>query len=155
MNLPTVDKIILSLVIVLIALTLRIFSKKIIKNRLNELTGHENLVHMISLIMIIAVCGVILYVWDVVSLLVSLATTIGIIGVILGFTIKDIWLSDAFAGIALTLDHSLNIGDQVEIMEKKGTISRIALTTTRVMTEDGYILIVPNRKLKEEIIAVK
>jgi len=154
-SLLAADKIIISLVIVLIALTLRIFSKKIIKNRFKELTGHENIIHMMSLVVLICVCGAILYLWDVISLFVSLVTTVGIVGVIFGFTIKDIWLSDAFAGIALTLDHSLNVGDQVEIMEKKGTVSRIALTTTRVTTEDGYILIVPNRKLKEEIIAIK
>lgn len=91
----------------------------------------------------------------VIQALVEITLTIGVIGAVLLFTIKDIWISNLFAGISLIGDKLINIGSEVEVGGKKGKIVEMTLTATKVRTADGHLMIVPNKKFREEIVIIK
>jgi small-conductance mechanosensitive channel len=80
---------------------------------------------------------------------------LGTFGVVLLFALKDIWISNVFAGISLIGDKSINIGTEVEIAGIRGRIAEITLTVTKVKTKDGRLMIVPNRKFKEDVVTIK
>jgi MscS family membrane protein len=80
---------------------------------------------------------------------------LGTFGVVLLFALKDIWISNVFAGISLIGDKSISIGTEVEIAGIRGRIAEITLTVTKVKTKDGRLMVVPNRKFKEDVVTIK
>lgn len=81
--------------------------------------------------------------------------TLGVIASAILFTLKDIWVSNLFAGISLIGDKLINIGSELEVGGKKGEIMEMSLTVTKVRTSDGHLMIVPNKKFREEIVVIK
>jgi small-conductance mechanosensitive channel len=62
-------------------------------------------------------------------------------------------LSDVYSGLALMLNPHIKIGTEVEVAGKRGRIILITLTTTRI-AGDGCIIIVPNRKFRDEVVVI-
>jgi len=62
-----------------------------------------------------------------------------------GLAMQEVF-QDILAGILIILDRSLKVGDVVEINDKVGKIIEITLRTTRAVTRDDKILIIPNHK---------
>jgi small-conductance mechanosensitive channel len=62
-------------------------------------------------------------------------------------------LSDVYSGLALMLNPHIKIGTEVEVAGKRGRIVLITLTTTRIAGDD-CIIIVPNRKFRDEIVVI-
>ncbi len=54
------------------------------------------------------------------------------------------WFQDIMSGIFIILDKSLQVGDIIEIDGKIGRIQDIRLRTTRAVTMDNKVLIIPN-----------
>ncbi len=73
----------------------------------------------------------------------SLAATIGISGIVLGFGFKDI-LSHLFAGFMLLLGSQFHVGDQIVVKEFEGTVERIELRALYLRTYDNRLVIIPN-----------
>jgi len=48
------------------------------------------------------------------------------------------------SGIILIFDKTLNIGDTVEIGDKKGRVRQISMRSSRLLTADGAEVIIPN-----------
>jgi len=143
------------LIIVAIILIFRASIGTLVKRKFGRLVGYQNLTNLISGIFTISSVLYILYLWDVPSLLVGILTPLGAFGVVLLFALKDIWISNVFAGISLIGDKSINIGTEVEIAGIRGKITEITLTVTKVKTKDGRLMIVPNRKFKEDVVTIK
>ena len=80
---------------------------------------------------------------------------LGTITAVLLITMKDVWITNLFAGISLIGDKSIDIGTDVEIQGKRGKIVEMTLTLTKVRTADGNLMIVPNKKFREEIVIVR
>jgi len=119
------------------------------------LVGHQNLTNLISGIFTVSSVLYILYLWDVPSLLMGILAPLSAFGVVLLFALKDIWISNVFAGISLIGDKSIDIGTEVEIAGTRGKIAEMTLTVTKVKTKDGRLMIVPNRKFREDVITIK
>jgi len=119
------------------------------------LVGHQNLTNLISGIFTISSVLYILYLWDVPSLLMGILAPLSAFGVVLLFALKDIWISNVFAGISLIGDKLIDIGTEVEIAGVRGKIAEMTLTVTKVKTKDGRLMIVPNRKFREDVITIK
>jgi len=119
------------------------------------LVGHQNLTNLISGIFTISSVLCILYLWDVPSLLMGILAPLSAFGVVLLFALKDIWISNVFAGISLIGDKSIDIGTEVEIAGMRGKIVEMTLTVTKVKTKDGRLMMVPNRKFREDVITIK
>lgn len=72
---------------------------------------------------------------------------VGIAGIAIGFAVKDS-LANIFGGISLILDKNIKMGDKVKIESgEMGTIKDIGLRSTKLLTFDNELIIVPNGSL--------
>ncbi len=55
-------------------------------------------------------------------------------------------IQDIISGIFIFLDQTVHVGDIIEIDEKIGRVEEIKLRTTRAVTLDNKVLIIPNHK---------
>ncbi|GHC55311.1 mechanosensitive ion channel family protein [Ulvibacter litoralis] len=69
----------------------------------------------------------------------------------LGLALQELF-QDIIGGIFIILDKSLLVGDIVEINGKVGRVIEIKLRTTRAITRDDKIVIIPNHKFITEVI---
>ncbi len=69
-----------------------------------------------------------------------------IIAATFALAVKEI-LADAVAGLFLLSDPQFNIGDRVETMKYRGEIINVTLRKTRIKTDDGTIVVLPNGKI--------
>src|SRR3954454_24432531 len=79
--------------------------------------------------------------------LTGILTTSGVAVAVLGFALRDM-LASLFAGIALNVEQPYRIGDWLEF--GSGTVGRVvevSWLTTRLQTQDGIGLVVPNAQL--------
>ena len=74
---------------------------------------------------------------------VSIATTVGVSGFILGFAFKDI-LAHFFAGMMLLLERQFSIGGQIVVGDYEGTVERIDLRALQLRTYDNRLVTIPN-----------
>ncbi|WP_233897356.1 mechanosensitive ion channel family protein [Tenacibaculum piscium] len=56
------------------------------------------------------------------------------------------FFQDIISGIFIILDQSVHVGDIIELDEKVGRVEEIKLRTTRAVTIDNRVLIIPNHK---------
>ena len=73
----------------------------------------------------------------------SIATAFGLVGVALGFALRDI-VSNLVAGVLLISSQEFAIGDQIVVGETEGTVEQVDLRATHIRTYDGRMVIVPN-----------
>ncbi|NHF57895.1 mechanosensitive ion channel [Flavobacteriaceae bacterium TP-CH-4] len=69
----------------------------------------------------------------------------------LGLALQELF-QDVIAGIFIIVDKSLNVGDIVEVDGKVGRVFEIKLRTTRAITRDDKVIIIPNHKFISETI---
>lgn len=69
----------------------------------------------------------------------------------LGLALQELF-QDVIGGIFIIVDKSLLVGDIVEIEGKVGRVIDIKLRTTRLLTRDDKIIIIPNHKFISESI---
>jgi len=62
-----------------------------------------------------------------------------------GFALQT-FFQDIISGVIILIDQSVHVGDVVELEGKVGRISEIKLRTTRAVTIDNKVLIIPNHK---------
>ncbi len=78
----------------------------------------------------------------------SLLAGAGIIGLALGFAFQDI-AANFMSGIIMTFRKPIRIGDLIETNDIFGTVKNINLRSSELMTPQGQLMIVPNRKIFE------
>lgn len=69
----------------------------------------------------------------------------------LGLALQELF-QDIIGGIFIIVDKSLRVGDIVEVNGKVGKVFEIKLRTTRAITRDDKIIIIPNHKFISDII---
>jgi len=69
----------------------------------------------------------------------------------LGLALQELF-QDVIGGIFIILDKSVHVGDIVEVEGKVGKVFEIKLRTTRAITRDDKVIIVPNHKFISDII---
>ncbi|MEH6406211.1 MAG: mechanosensitive ion channel domain-containing protein [Leeuwenhoekiella sp.] len=69
----------------------------------------------------------------------------------LGLALQELF-QDIIGGIFIIVDKSLAVGDVVEVDDKVGRIFEINLRTTRALTRDDKVIIVPNHKFVSDTI---
>jgi small-conductance mechanosensitive channel len=63
----------------------------------------------------------------------------------LGFALQYLF-QDIISGILIILDQSLHVGDIIEVEDKVGRVFEIRLRTTRALTRDDKVIVIPNHK---------
>lgn len=81
----------------------------------------------------------------------ALLGSLGVVGLTIGFALRDT-LSNIISGFLVFLDRPFTIDDLVEIDGKYGRVDRITLRTTRIVTNDGRMLAVPNAEVMNKTV---
>ncbi len=77
---------------------------------------------------------------------------IGIGGIAIAFALQNS-LGNIFGGISIILDKSIRVGDVITLENgTSGKVTRVGLRSTKIITWDNEVLIVPNSKLSESVI---
>ncbi len=69
----------------------------------------------------------------------------------LGLALRELF-QDVIGGIFIMVDKSLAVGDIIELNNKVGRVFEIKLRTTRAITRDDKVIIIPNHKFMTEVI---
>ena len=78
--------------------------------------------------------------------LTGLVTSLGIGGVLIGFTAKDT-LTNFFDSIRLVSEQAFHLGDWIETEDVEGFVVEIGLAATRIRTFDNALVTIPNSRL--------
>jgi small conductance mechanosensitive channel len=81
----------------------------------------------------------------------ALLGSLGVAGLTIGFALRDT-LSNIISGILVFMDRPFTIDDLVDIDGKYGRVDRITLRTTRIVTNDGKMLAVPNAEIMNKTV---
>lgn len=121
------------------------FSRKVFRVGVNirEMKALERLLDYVIVITGIIVTLAIL---NLTQHLYGILTTMGIIGIIIGFAVKDI-AANFISGIFILLDRPFVTGDFIEVGSHRGMVERISLRSTQILTFDGSMVSIPNNKL--------
>lgn len=84
---------------------------------------------------------------------VDLLAGLGFFSVAVGFAFKDI-LENTLAGVLLLFREPFHAGDQVRVGEHAGTVVRITIRESQLMTFDGELVLIPNRDVYKGAIIV-
>ncbi len=76
----------------------------------------------------------------------AVLASLGVVGLTIGFAARDT-LSNIISGLLIFLDRPFTIDDLVEIEGHYGRVDRITLRSTRIITNDGKMLAVPNTEV--------
>jgi small-conductance mechanosensitive channel len=152
-SIPYFFELVLTLVVWVAALVFVRYNKRLLQ-RLNDEMARVNVEdrslkaidQMFDLFTILVAAFLTLYIWGVDEMIYAALTTIGVVGVMLAFAIKDI-ASNFISGILLIMSKDLLVGDAIEVNGIEGNIERIAIRTTSVRRYDGALVLVPNSLL--------
>ncbi len=70
--------------------------------------------------------------------------SLGVAGVIAGVALKDL-VSSIFSGMLVSIDKSFKVGDYITIANYSGTVMEIGFLTTKLITDDGKKVYIPNQ----------
>lgn len=84
----------------------------------------------------------------------DLIQVLGIGSVAIGFAFRDV-LQNFLAGVLLLLSEPFRIGDRVVFGGYEGRVEDIATRDTKLLTDDGDLVVIPNGKLFTEAVLVK
>jgi small conductance mechanosensitive channel len=73
----------------------------------------------------------------------TLVAGLGVTTIALGFALKEL-LSNFVAGFLILSTRPFHLGDQISVKEFEGTVERIDLRATHLLTHDNRLIIVPN-----------
>jgi len=98
----------------------------------------------------LAITGIVGLVFD--KPIVPLFAASGAGAIVIGLALRNVIL-DTFIGLALNFDRAFEIGDFIMVAgSPAGRVIELNWRTTRLLTNDGSILIIPNGKLGESIV---
>lgn len=80
-----------------------------------------------------------------------LLTASAVLFVGLGLALQELF-QDIIAGIFIILDKTLQVGDVVEVEGKVGKIFEIKLRSSRAITRDDKVIIIPNHKFLSDLV---
>jgi small conductance mechanosensitive channel len=77
------------------------------------------------------------------DVLYSMLTAAGIVTIVIGFAVRDV-AANFISGIFILLDQPFVRGDVIQIGDFTGTVQRISLRSTQIVTFDGPVVSMPN-----------
>jgi small conductance mechanosensitive channel len=121
---------------------IRVADERVFSIRLDprDLTTLERL---LGIAMILVAIIITLAILRLTSLLYSALTAAGVFGIAIGFAVKDI-VANFISGIIILTDRPFVVGDAVQVNDISGTVAKIALRSTQVITWDGTSVYIPN-----------
>lgn len=122
-----------------------IFTKLIQKNDDPSSRGAFSMAKNV-LKMVLWVVGILMILSNLGIDVTALVAGLGIGGIAIAFAFQNI-LEDLFSSFAILFDKPFQIGDFVVIGDKKGTVRKIGIKTTRVTSSQGEEIVISNKEL--------
>ena len=69
----------------------------------------------------------------------------------LGFALQQLF-QDVISGVLIILDQSLHVGDVIEVQGKVCRVEKISLRSTKAVTRNGRVMVIPNHKFLSDIL---
>ncbi len=127
--------------------------RKVLRKTLWKISGNiavNRLIEsLVKIIFFIAGIFVALGIMNLDKTVTSLLAGVGIIGLALGFAFQDA-ASNFISGIYLAIRSPINVGDIIEVNDKFGTVKKIGLRATTILSFQGQDIVVPNRLIFED-----
>ena len=95
------------------------------------------LVWTVGFILVISNLG-----FDVIALIAGL----GVGGIAIAFALQNV-LEDIFSSFAIYIDQPFKVGDYIVIGDKMGTVTKIGIKTTRILSVQGEEVVISNKEL--------
>jgi small conductance mechanosensitive channel len=76
---------------------------------------------------------------------------LGVAGVAIGFAGQDL-LSNVIAGFTIFMDKPFRIGDFIKVQDQFGDVTNITMRSTRIRTNRNTFVIIPNKKIIDEVV---
>ncbi|MEX0722076.1 MAG: mechanosensitive ion channel [Balneolaceae bacterium] len=128
------------------------YVKKLVVSLLSRVTANKSVISLAETVIGIIVLGigvfVALSVLNLDGTVTSLLAGAGIIGLALGFAFQDI-AANFISGILLSTRHPFGIGDIIETNDFFGTVQKLNLRNTIILTPQGQIIYIPNKAVFE------
>ena len=84
----------------------------------------------------------------------ALATVLGALGLAVSLSLQDL-AKNLVAGVYLLAERPFRTGDRLTVRTFTGDVEMIDLRTTKLHTEDGELVIVPNTIMLSEVVVLK
>ncbi|MFA5303219.1 MAG: mechanosensitive ion channel family protein [Candidatus Nanoarchaeia archaeon] len=85
-----------------------------------------------------------LYILDLTSVIYTVLTAAGVMGIVIGFAVKEI-AANMISGILIKLNQPFIEGDSISIDDKyKGTVTKVSLYYTDIVDYEGIVTSLPN-----------
>lgn len=122
---------------------------------LSRISQSQALINVVATFVYVAVLLIgVFFILSVLNLdktVTSLLAGVGIIGLALGFAFQDL-AANYISGVIIVLRRPFGVGDVVETNDHFGTIERINMRTTDIRRQTGELVIMPNRKIFENML---
>ncbi|MDE5416895.1 mechanosensitive ion channel family protein [Labilibaculum sp. DW002] len=82
----------------------------------------------------------------------SILASLGVVGLTIGFAARDT-LSNIISGLFIFWDRPFVLNDLIEVKGMYGRVENITLRSTRIVTNEGKMLAVPNTTIINEVVA--
>jgi len=141
--------------IISIVISVAIFGifKLVLSSKLADLKGTQKLLGLISVIIVGIELAFLGMLFDLYTIAASIIASLGVAFALVSFALQN-HLKNMVAGIGLYLNKKIDIGDIIEIDDKKGTIIEFHLMKTVALTDGGKYMNIPNLKFSETIVLI-
>ena len=82
----------------------------------------------------------------------SVLLVAGSLGIAIGFAAQDI-IKNIFGGITIIFDKAFQVGDKIQVGSYYGEVTNIGLRSTRIVTADDSMVVLPNGELMAQSIS--
>ncbi|MBR9706409.1 mechanosensitive ion channel [Candidatus Pacearchaeota archaeon] len=129
----------------------RAWTKVARKAKIGASESLASLIH--GILKVVVIFLIFLYILDLWGVEIApLLAGLGLAGLAVALALQPT-LSNIFSGVAMIMDKSVRVGDLVYLdASTKGKIKKIGLRSTRIVTFDNELIIVPNSKLADSTI---
>ncbi|MEX2344753.1 MAG: mechanosensitive ion channel [Balneolaceae bacterium] len=128
------------------------YLRKITGQLLSRVTINKSVTDLAETVIYVLILGIGLFaalsVLNLDGTVTSLLAGAGIIGLALGFAFQDI-AANFISGVLLSTRHPFGIGDIIETNEFFGTVQKLNLRNTIILTPQGQIVYIPNKAVFE------
>ncbi len=81
----------------------------------------------------------------------NLLTVLGLLSLAISLSVQDV-LKNFVAGVYLLLEQPFSIGDRIKVRDIEGKIENIEIRTTRIHTDEGVQVFIPNSIVFSEVV---
>ena len=138
---------------IIVAVSIFAIAKYLVSRKLSNLKGTQKLLGLISVILIGVELTYLGVLFDLFTLASSVIASLGVAFALVTFALQN-HLKNIVSGIGLYMNKRIDIGDIIEIDDKKGTIVEFHLMRTIALTDNGEFMNIPNLKFNETVILI-